>query len=146
MSTINQISKTYQMNPTRAHVILLTNATSAANPLASTTPTAIARDTVVQVNREGELPEYREIKTTETVLQPTLLEHAPPPSPTKVTTTTIEEVPVSADYVVTSAGAFKPVTVVTESVPVTTRTVETTVTEPVTKKIVKTTETIETTK
>jgi hypothetical protein len=153
MSYSQSISLKYQMNPTRAHIILPTNATSAANPLASTTPTAISRDRVVQINREGELPKYREIKTTETVLQPTLLEYTPPTNVATVTTTTVEEVPkvvkvvpVPADYVIASAGAFKPVTVGSESIPVINRTVETTVTEPVTKRIVKTTEIIETTK
>ena len=83
------------MDPPRAHIVLPTNATSAANPLAATTPTAIARDTVVQTNRVGEPPEYREIKTTETILQPTLLEYAPPPNITTETktTTTVEEIP-----------------------------------------------------
>lgn len=52
------------MDPPRAHIILPTNATGAANPLANTTPTAVARDTVIQTNREGEPSEYREIKTT----------------------------------------------------------------------------------
>jgi len=131
------------MNPSRAHVILPTNATSIANPLASTTPTAIVRDTVIQTNREGELPEYREIKTTETVLQPTLLEYAPPPNVGTTTTTVVEEVPVHADYVIASSGAFKPVTFVSNSIPVNNII---TVTEPVTKRIVKTTEIIETTK
>jgi hypothetical protein len=156
------------MDAHRAHMILPTNATSAANPLASTTPTAIARDTVIQTNREGEPPEYREIKTTETIIQPTLLEAGPPlniPTHTiKTTTTTVEEVPIvsvpttttttkttvvedvptSADYVIRSAGSFKPVLVTTDVTP--TQTVETIVTEPGTKKVTKTTETIETVK
>jgi hypothetical protein len=144
------------MDPTRAHIILPTNATSAANPLAATTPTAVALDTVIQTNREGEPLEYREIITTEKVLHPTLLENAPPPHKTTTTTTTttveevpmvsvpgvattttvVKEVPTSTDYVVKQAAAFKPV--VTESH-------VTTVTKPVTTKITKT-ETVETTK
>lgn len=141
------------MDSSHTHKILPTNATSAANPLASTTPTAIARDTVIQTNREGEPPEYREVITTEKVLQPTTLEHvppSPPPSTTttttktttieeipsvKTTTTVVEEVPTSAEYVIKPAGAFN-------TVPVNPPT-ETIVTEPTTKKI---TTTIETTK
>jgi hypothetical protein len=161
------------MDPSRARIILPTNATSAGNFLANTTPTAIIRDTVIQTNREGEPPEYREIKTTEKILQPTLLEYAPPPdmtTGTKTTTTTtttvekvpkvfipntnttttvVEEVPVLADYVIASAGAFKPVSVISASTSAnsaTNQVVETIFTEPVTKKVIKTTETIETTK
>jgi hypothetical protein len=139
------------MESSRAHIILPTNA---ANSLAGTTPTAIVRDTVIQTNREGEPPEYREIITTEKILQPTLLESVSPPnistgSKTITTTTVVEEVPVPADYVITTAGAFKPVTVVFDSTlanSATNRIVKTTVTEPVTTKVTKTTETIETTK
>jgi len=160
------------MDPSPAHIILPTNATSAANPLAVTTPTAIVRDTVIQTNREGEPPEYREIKTTEKVLQPILLENAPPPPAmttkttttttttveevpnvfvpgTKTTTTVVEGVPVPADFVITSASAFKPVSVIIDSTSAdrtTNQIIETTVTESAAKKVIKTTETIETTK
>jgi len=158
------------MNSSHAHMILPTNATSAANSLASMTPTAVALDTVIQTNREGEPPEYREIKTTETILQPTLLEIDSSPDTTttttktvttveeipnfyvprtKTTTTVVEEVPVPGEYVITSAGSFKPVSVIWDSTSannVNTKVVETTVTEPVTKKVIKTTETIERTK
>ncbi|CAF3710907.1 unnamed protein product [Rotaria sordida] len=83
------------MNSPQTRIILPTNATSVSNPLAATTPTAIAHDTVVQTNREGEPPEYREIKTTEQILEPTLLEKVPPTKMTTktTTTTTVEEVP-----------------------------------------------------
>jgi hypothetical protein len=157
------------MNSSHAHMILPTNATSAANSLASMTPTAVALDTVIQTNREGEPPEYREIKTTETILHPTLLEIDSSPDTTtttktvttveeipnfyvpgtKTTTTVVEEVPVPGDYVITSAGSFKPVSVIWDSTSAnnaTTKVVETTVTKPVTKKVIKTTETIERTK
>jgi len=105
------------MDPLHAHIILPTNATSAANPLANTTPTAIARDTVVQTNREGEPLEYREIKTTEKVYKPT----SPPidmTTKTKTTTTTVEEVPTSNDYVVKVADVYQPVAVVSDTTPV----------------------------
>ncbi len=157
------------MDPRHAHMILPTNATSAANPLAGMTPTAVGLDTVIQTNREGEPPEYREIKTTETILHPTLFEDDPSPDTTttttkttttveeipyfsvpgtKTTTTVFDEVPVPADYVVTSARSFKPVSGTWDSTSahhVTTKVVETTVTEPVKRKVIKTTETIETT-
>jgi len=100
------------MNLPHAHIILPTNATSAANPLAQTTPTAIARDTVVQTNREGEPLEYREIKTTEQISKPTDM------TTTKKTTTTVEEVPTSNEYVVKQADVFTPLAVISDTTPV----------------------------
>jgi hypothetical protein len=156
------------MNLPHAHIILPTNATSAANPLAQTTPTAIARDTVVQTNREGEPLEYREIKTTEQTSKPTDM------TTTKKTTTTVEEVPTSNEYVVKQADVFTPLAVISDTTPVNSTNNQivgktasgslttpgkivgdmepifaehhmATVAEPVTKKVVKT-ETIETKK
>ncbi|CAF1438313.1 unnamed protein product, partial [Rotaria sordida] len=165
------------MDPSQAaRIILPTNTTSATNP------TAIVRDTVVQTNREGEPPEYREIKTTEQILEPTLLGKTSPAKVTTKTTTTVEEVstiptsritttvqeiPVTTDYVVKRADEFKPIAVISDTTPInsvnnqiveTTSTSSlttpgkivdgsepviseryvTTVTEPVTKKIIKT--------
>jgi hypothetical protein len=157
------------MDAPHAHFILPTNATSAANPLADTTPTAIALDTVIQTNREGEPLEYREIKTTEKVSPPTNMT-----TTKKTTTTTVEEVPTSKEYVVKDVNVFEPVAVISDTIPVNSannqivgRTASgslttpgkivgdmepilsehymATVAEPVTKKVVKT-ETIETQK
>ncbi|CAF4312583.1 unnamed protein product, partial [Rotaria sordida] len=167
------------MDPSQAaRSILPTNTTSATNP------TAIVRDTVVQMNREGEPPEYREIKTTEQILEPTLLGKTSPAKvttkttttttveevstiPTSRITTTVQEIPVTTDYVVKRADEFKPIAVISDTTPInsvnnqiveTTSTSSlitpgkivgdsepviseryvTTVTEPVTKKIIKT--------
>ncbi|CAF1373473.1 unnamed protein product [Rotaria sp. Silwood1] len=122
------------MNPPQARIILPTNATSATNPLAATTPTAITRDTVVQTNREGEPPEYREIKTTEQILEPILLEKAPSAKmttktttttveevstiPTSRITTTVQEIPASTDYVLKRADEFKPLAVISDTTPI----------------------------
>ncbi|CAF1026976.1 unnamed protein product [Rotaria sordida] len=123
------------MNSPQTRIILPTNATSVSNPLAATTPTAIAHDTVVQTNREGEPPEYREIKTTEQILEPTLLEKVPPTKmttkttttttveevptvPTSKVTTTVQETPASTDYVLKQADEFKPIAVVSDTTPV----------------------------
>lgn len=78
------------MDPSHAHIILPTNATSAANPLAATTPTAVARDTVVQTN-----------------LHP----HESQSSTKDITTT--------KDYVLKEADVYKPLAVVSDSTPVT---------------------------
>jgi hypothetical protein len=101
------------MDPSHAHFILPTNATSAANPLADTTPTAIARDTVIQTNREGEPFEYREIKTTVQDFKPKDMT-----TKTKTTTTTVEEVPTSNEYVVKDADVYKPLAVVSDTTPI----------------------------
>ncbi|CAF2551703.1 unnamed protein product [Rotaria sp. Silwood2] len=123
------------MNPSQTRIILPTNATSAANPLADTIPTTIAHDTVVQTNREGEPPEYREIKTTEQILEPILLEKAPlakmmtkktttttveevPTVPTSRITTTIQEIPASTNYVLKQANEFKPIAVISDTTPI----------------------------
>jgi hypothetical protein len=160
------------MDSSHAHVILPTNATSAANPLADTTPTAIALDTVVQTSREGEPLEYREIKTTEKVFEP----KSPLTDMTTktTTTTTVEEVPSSKEYVVKDADVYNPIAVISDTTPVNSANNQivgttasgslttpgkivgdmepviaehhkATVTEPVTKKVVKT-ETTETKK
>ena len=108
------------MEPSHAHVILPTNATSAANPLAATTPTAVARDTVIQTNHPGEPLEYQEIITKEPVF------HSKSPSTdmsdktktTTTTTTTVEEVPSSKEYVLKEADVFKPLAVVSDTTPV----------------------------
>ncbi|CAF3804691.1 unnamed protein product [Rotaria sordida] len=116
------------MDPSQAaRIILPTNTTSATNP------TVIVRDTVVQTNREGEPPEYRKIKTTEQILEPTLLGKTSPAKVTTKTTTTVEEVPtvptsritttvqeipVTTDYVVKRADEFKPIAVISDTTPI----------------------------
>lgn len=159
-----------RMEPSHAHIILPTNATSAANPLAATTPTAVARDTVIQTNLPGEPLEYQEI-----ISKGPISESKDMSNTTKTTTTTtVEEVPSSKEYVLKEADVFKPLAVISDSTPVNStnnRIVGTTasgslttpgkivgdlepivaehqtatVAEPVTKKVVKT-ETVETKK
>ncbi|CAF0945741.1 unnamed protein product [Didymodactylos carnosus] len=118
-------------------VILPTNATSAANPLAKTIPTAISRDTVVEINREGEPPQYREIKQSEQILEPTELGATSiitqkPMTTTKTTSkSTVEEVPTGTtkttvvtesapvpEYVSKNVDEFKPIAVISDTTPV----------------------------
>ncbi|UJR37777.1 hypothetical protein I4U23_030469 [Adineta vaga] len=103
------------MDPPHAHIILSTNATSAANPLAVTTPTAVALDTVFQTNREGEPLEYTEIISKEK-------EHESKSSTTDMTSTTkFEEDPKSKEYVLEEVDVYKPLAVVSDTTPVTSK-------------------------
>jgi hypothetical protein len=99
------------MESHHAHMVLPTNATSAANSFADMTPTSIALDRVVQTNREGEPLEYREIKTTEHILKPTLLDEIP-------STTTTEIVPVENRYVLKQVDEYEPLAVFSDTSPV----------------------------
>jgi hypothetical protein len=103
------------MDKHHTRMVLATNATSAANCLADMTPTSIVRDTVVQTNREGELPEYREIKTTEQILHPTLLDASP--SPSETTTRLVEEVPGETEYVLKQVDEYEPLAVLSDTTP-----------------------------
>ena len=98
------------MNSPHGRVVLATNATSASNALGDMTPTSVARDTVVQTNREGDPLEYREIKTTEKVFRPT--------EPTTTKTTVIEEVPVETEYVLKKVDKYEPLAVVSDTTPI----------------------------
>ncbi|CAF0728943.1 unnamed protein product [Adineta steineri] len=106
------------MDPPHTHLILPTNATSAANPLAATTPTAIAHDTVIQTNREGDPLEYTEIITKENDSKPKSSSTEMTTKKTTTTTTTTTEEPTSKEYVVKEADVFKPLAVVSDTTPV----------------------------
>jgi len=101
------------METTHARMVLPTNATSAANSFADMTPTSVALDRVIQTNREGEPPEYREIKTTEQVLRPTLLDEDPP-----ATRIIVEKVPVENRYVLKQVDEYEPLAVLSDTTPI----------------------------
>ena len=100
------------MDTSHAHVILPTNATSAVNPLAATTPTAVARNTVVQTNCEGEPLEYTEIISKRK-------EHESQSSTKDMTTTKADEDLKPKEYTLKEADVYKPLAVVSDSTPVT---------------------------
>jgi hypothetical protein len=95
-------------------MVLPTNATSAANSFADMTPTSTALDRVVQTNREGEPPEYREIKTTEHILKPTFLDEIPPATTTKI----VEMVPAETRYVLKQVDEYEPLAVFSDTSPI----------------------------
>jgi hypothetical protein len=95
-------------------MVLPTNATSADNALAGMTPTSMALDRVVQTNREGNPLEYREIKTTEHILKPTLLDEIPPAITTKI----VEYAPVEPGYVLKQIDEYEPLAVISDTSPV----------------------------
>jgi hypothetical protein len=95
-------------------MVLPTNATSAANSLADMTPTSIALDRVIQTNREGDPPEYREIQTTEHILKPTLLDEIPPSTTTEI----VEKVPAETRYVLKQVDEYEPLAVFSDTTPI----------------------------
>lgn len=99
------------MEPSHAHVILPTNATSAVNPLATTTPTAVARDTVIQTNLPGEPLEYQEIITKGPIVDTKSASR----DMSNTTATTVEEVPSSTEYVLKEADVYKPLAVISDT-------------------------------
>ncbi len=89
-------------------MVLSTNATSAANSLADMTPTSIGLDRVVQTNREGEPPEYREIKTTQRILTPISLDEDPLETTTE---------PAETEYVLKQVDEYEPLAVLSDTTP-----------------------------
>ncbi|CAF0971433.1 unnamed protein product [Adineta ricciae] len=100
------------MDSSHTHVILPTNATSAVNPLAATTPAAVARNTVVQTNCEGEPLEYTEIISKGQ-------EYESQSSTKDMTTTKADEDLKAKAYTLKEADVYKPLAVVSDSTPVT---------------------------